>query len=62
MDLISHASPNLVAGTAMLGSPEADPETLRVWSLRCLLGINTYEEKGKEAVLGRGRKQSTKQG
>ena len=47
MDLIPHASSNLVMVTARLGFLETDPETLRVWSMRCLLGIDIYEEKGK---------------
>lgn len=47
MALIPHASSNLVMATARLGFLETDPETLRVWSMRCLLGIDIYEEKGK---------------
>ena len=48
MDLIPHTSSNLVMVTAKLGFLETDPETLRVWSMRCLLGVDIYEEKGKK--------------
>ena len=48
MDLLPHTSSNLVMATAKLGFLETDPETLRVWSMRCLLGVDIYEEKGKK--------------